>query len=116
MDSMQRRWLMTRLFLGRLCAIAAVILAGGCNEHATYDASKQAGAEPPLPGAHNFLAPPIQVPKYVGWQSGKKPKVADGLQIEAIAAGWEHPRQVYGLPNGDILVAESNSPDAEPVT
>jgi glucose/arabinose dehydrogenase len=107
---------MNRTILSGSVAIAIAILVGGCNEEATYDPSKQAGAEPPLPGAHNFLAPPIQVPKYVGWQPGKKPKVADGLQIEAIASGLEHPRQVYALPNGDILVAESNSPDAEPVT
>jgi glucose/arabinose dehydrogenase len=44
------------------------------------------------------------------------PKVAYGLKIEKIASGLEHPRQVYTLPNGDILVAESNSPGAEPVT
>jgi glucose/arabinose dehydrogenase len=96
--------------------IALAALVGGCNEQAKYDASNQAGTNPPLPAAHNFLAPPIQVPKYVGWQNGKKPTVPDGLQIEAIASGLQHPRQVYVLPNGDILVAESNSPDAEPVT
>jgi glucose/arabinose dehydrogenase len=58
----------------------------------------------------------MQVPKYVGWKNGETPKVADGLKIEKIASGLEHPRQVYALPNGDILVAESNSPDAEPLT
>jgi glucose/arabinose dehydrogenase len=91
-------------------------LTGGCSEHAKYDPSNQAGANPPLPDLRNFLAPPMQVPKYVGWQNGKKPKVADGLQIEAIASGLQHPRQVSVLPNGDILVAEANSPGAEPVT
>jgi glucose/arabinose dehydrogenase len=96
--------------------IALAALVGGCGEQAKYDASNQAGANPPLPGVSNFLAPPMQVPKYVGWQNGKKPKVAEGLQIEAIASGLQHPRQVYALPNGDILVAEANSPDAEPVT
>ncbi|HEY1611257.1 MAG TPA: sorbosone dehydrogenase family protein, partial [Paraburkholderia sp.] len=45
-----------------------------------------------------------------------EPKVADGLKIEKIASGLKHPRQVYTLPNGDILVAESNSPNEEPVT
>jgi glucose/arabinose dehydrogenase len=58
----------------------------------------------------------MQVPKYVGWKNGETPKVADGLKIEKIASGLEHPRQVYALPNGDILVAESNSPEAEPLT
>ncbi|MFT4503311.1 PQQ-dependent sugar dehydrogenase [Caballeronia sp. 15711] len=76
----------------------------------------QAGANPPLPSAKSFFTPPMQVPKYVGWQNGETPKVVDGLKIQSIASGLEHPRQVYCLPNGDILVAESNSPDAEPVT
>jgi glucose/arabinose dehydrogenase len=58
----------------------------------------------------------MQVPKYAGWQNGATPKVADGLKIEKIASGLEHPRQVYTLPNGDILVAESNSPNEEAVT
>jgi glucose/arabinose dehydrogenase len=105
-----------KIVLSGALVIMLAALTGGCSEHAEYDPSNQVGANPPLPGVHNFLAPPIQVPKYVGWQNGNKPKVADGLQIEAIASGLQHPRQVYVLPNGDILVAEANSPDAEPVT
>ncbi|MGI4813634.1 MAG: PQQ-dependent sugar dehydrogenase [Janthinobacterium lividum] len=107
---------MNKSILSGALVIVLAALVSGCNEQAKYDASNQAGANPPLPGAHNFFAPPMQVPKYVGWQDGRKPKVADGLQIEAIASGLQHPRQVYALPNGDILVAESNSPHAEPVT
>jgi glucose/arabinose dehydrogenase len=96
--------------------VAVVTLIAGCNEQAKYDPEHQAGANPPLPSARNFFTPPMQVPKYVGWKNGETPKVADGLKIEMIASGLEHPRQVYALPNGDILVAESNSPNAEPVT
>lgn len=107
---------MNRPFLSCASTILLAVLLDGCGEQAKYDPSNQAGANPQLPVVHNFLAPPMQVPKYVGWQNGKKPKVADGLQIEAIASGLQHPRQVYALPNGDILVAEANSPDAEPVT
>jgi glucose/arabinose dehydrogenase len=99
-----------------VAAIAGATLISACSEHAKYDAMAQAGANPPLPGAKSFFTPPMQVPKYVGWQNGDTPKVADGLKIQSIASGLEHPRQVYCLPNGDILVAESNSPDAEPVT
>jgi glucose/arabinose dehydrogenase len=95
-------------------AVAACL--AGCDEHASYESQQQAGANPPLPNARNFLAPPMQVPKHVGWKSGETPKVADGLKIEGIASGLEHPRQVYALPNGDILVAESSSPDEEPIT
>ncbi|SAK98947.1 glucose/sorbosone dehydrogenase-like protein [Caballeronia fortuita] len=96
--------------------IAVAGLVSGCNEHAQYDAAHQAGANPPMPEARNFFAPPMQVPNYVGWQKDATPKVADGLKIEKIASGLVHPRQVYVLPNGDVLVAESNSPNEEAVT
>jgi glucose/arabinose dehydrogenase len=102
--------------LSSVILVAIATLISGCNERARYDAEHQAGANPPLPSARNFFTPPMQVPKYAGWQNGETPKVADGLKIEKIASGLEHPRQVYALPNGDILVAESNSPDAEPLT
>lgn len=100
------------------CALVVAVsgLMSGCNEHAQYDAVHQAGANPPMPEARNFFAPPMQVPKHVGWKDGAAPKVADGLKIEKIASGLVHPRQVYALPNGDVLVAESNSPDEEAVT
>jgi len=97
-------------------AIVLVFSVSACNERASYDSGAQAGSNPPLPAAKSFFAPPMQVPKRVGWQNGAVPKVADGLKIEAIASGLTHPRQVYGLPNGDILVAESSSPEAEPLT
>jgi len=97
-------------------ALALAAALGGCNDHAKYDAAHQAGANPPLPDARNFFTPPMQVPKYVGWRNGEAPKVANGLKVEKIASGLVHPRQVYALPNGDVLVAESNSPNEEPVT
>lgn len=97
-------------------ALVAAAMLSGCNEHAQFDPQHQAGDRPPLPAARNFFAPPMQVPKYVGWKSGATPKVAEGLKIEKIASGLVHPRQVYALPNGDILVAESNSPNEEAVT
>jgi glucose/arabinose dehydrogenase len=96
--------------------LVMLALVGGCSEHARLDQAQQAGANPPLPNAKSFFTPPMQVPKFVGWRNGAMPKVAPGLKIEALATDLSHPRQVYGLPNGDILVAESNSPEAEPVT
>lgn len=108
---------MSRLLIST-CALAAVatLSASGCGNRAQYDSAQQAGANPPMPAAHDFLAPPIDVPKFVGWREGASPKVAPGLKIEKIAAGLAHPRQVYALPNGDLLVAESNSPNEEAVT
>jgi glucose/arabinose dehydrogenase len=52
----------------------------------------------------------MSVPKAVGWKAGETPTVPAGLRIQAIATGLMHPRIVYTLPNGDILVVESNGP------
>jgi glucose/arabinose dehydrogenase len=51
----------------------------------------------------------------VGWKEGGKPTVAQGLKIEALATGLEHPRSLYVLPNGDVLVVESKAPGTDPV-
>ena len=52
----------------------------------------------------------IGIADVVGWQNGAKPIAAEGLQVAAFAEGLDHPRWLYRLPNGDVLVAESNSP------
>ncbi|AGB82548.1 MULTISPECIES: PQQ-dependent sugar dehydrogenase [Serratia] len=95
-------------------AILSALLAG-CDNGAQLDPQKQIGPDPELPQAKNFLMPPMQVPEGAAWQQGEQPKVAEGLKIEKIADGLMHPRQVYVLPNNDILVAESNAP-AKPTT
>jgi glucose/arabinose dehydrogenase len=67
-----------------------------------------------LPEPKQYLLPPMSVPKEVGWKPGETPTVPGGLKIEAIATGLKHPRMVYTLPNGDILVVESNGPGTNP--
>jgi glucose/arabinose dehydrogenase len=74
--------------------------------------STQFGAHPVLPAPQQYLVPPMRVPPGVGWAEGKTPTVSPGLQIRAFATGFEHPRMVYALPNGDVLVVESNGPAA----
>ncbi|APA89796.1 sorbosone dehydrogenase family protein (plasmid) [Paraburkholderia sprentiae WSM5005] len=107
---------MDKLIAGSALVVAIPVLLSGCHVQAEYTPSQQAGANPSIPRARNFFAPPMQVPKYAGWKNGATPKVADGLKIEKIASGLVHPRQLYTLPNGDVLVAESNSPNEEAVT
>jgi glucose/arabinose dehydrogenase len=97
-------------------AVACAALLGGCADKASLDASQQSGGDPSLPKARNFLVPPMQVPDGVGWKQGQLPKVATGLKIEKIAGDLAHPRQLCLLPNGDVLVVESNGPGTEPVT
>lgn len=99
-----------------LLAVSSALLLSGCDEQASVDPSQQMGPDPVLPKAQDFLIPPMQVPKGVAWQQGEMPKVADGLQISKVADGLMHPRQVYVLPNNDVLVVEANSPGTSPVS
>jgi glucose/arabinose dehydrogenase len=61
------------------------------------------------------LFPPVHTASIVGWNKGETPSVASDLRIEALATGLEHPRSLYVLPNGDVLVVESKSPGTEPI-
>jgi glucose/arabinose dehydrogenase len=97
-------------------AVVSSLVLSGCDNGAKLDISKQIGGNPSMPAAQNFLMPPMQVPAGVGWKDGQAPKVVAGLNIEKIASGLKHPRQVLALPNGDILVVESNGPGQEAVT
>jgi len=96
--------------------LAFVVILGGCSGKAKFEPAQQSGSNPPLPAAQNYLVPPMQVPAMAGWKQGQTPTVAAGLKIEKIAGDLMHPRQLYTLPNGDVLVVESNSPGTEPVT
>ena len=62
------------------------------------------------------LFPPMHLSSVVGWKTGEIPTVAAGLKIEALATGLQHPRSLYTLPNGDVLVVESKAPPPQPIT
>src|SRR5947208_15707664 len=96
--------------LAAFVAIAGLGLAG-CDDHAG-DPKMQIGANPVLPALQQYLMPPMRVAKVVGWGKDETPTVPQGLQVHALATGLEHPRSLYVLPNGDVLVVESNGPKA----
>jgi len=100
---------MTRATLRLLCATAAVLAVGACKKAPDLP---QYGAHPELPQPQEYLLPPMHVAPAEGWHNGQKPTVAPGLQITALATGFQHPRSVFTLPNGDVLVVESNGPKA----
>jgi glucose/arabinose dehydrogenase len=97
-------------------ALACVALLGGCGDKASFQPAQQSGSNPTLPKVQYFLAPPMQLPSKAGWKSGQTPKVPAGMKIEAIARGLIHPRQLYVLPNDDVLVVEANGPGTEALT
>jgi glucose/arabinose dehydrogenase len=96
--------------IGALISLLALAACGS----KPGDPARQYGPDPYLPEPHEYLLPPMSVPEAIGWKAGETPTVAAGIKVEALATGLEHPRTLYTLPNGDILVVESNSPGTEP--
>ena len=94
-----------------LLAAVSLLALTGCDDNGG-DPTRQIGANPPLPALQQYLMPPIRIAKAVGWGKDETPTVPQGLQVHALATGLEHPRSLYVLPNGDVLVVESNGPKA----
>lgn len=91
-------------------ALTAALALSACGS-TPPDPSTQIGANPQLPEQKQYLLPPMKVAKTGSW-SNAVPTVAAGLHVEALAKDFQHPRSVYTLPNGDILVVESSGPSA----
>ncbi len=75
--------------------------------------AKMVGKIDKLPDAREQILPTIAIAEVDRWQKGEKPKAAQGLVVSEFTGGLAHPRSMYVLPNGDILVAETNSPKRE---
>ena len=89
--------------------LAATTLLG-CGETARLQRESGYGPTPTLPPPHPTFLPTVNVAPAVGWAPGATPIAAPGTQVQAFASGLDHPRWLYVLPNGDVLVAESNAP------
>src|SRR4026209_97288 len=91
----------------KLVVLVALSLAA-CGEKATMPL--QTGADPALPQPATTLIPTVKIAPAKGWPEGTMPRAAAGGTVTPFATGLEHPRAVYGLPNGDVLVAETAAP------
>ncbi|MED7670696.1 sorbosone dehydrogenase family protein [Pseudomonas moraviensis subsp. stanleyae] len=90
-----------------------VAVAGGlaaCGETSSLQVSDGTGPSPKLPEPNKTLIPTVNIAPAVGWPQGAKPTAVAGTQVAAFAEGLDHPRWLYVLPNGDVLVAETNAP------
>jgi glucose/arabinose dehydrogenase len=93
-----------------VCTMGLALLLAACNEQETAAVEQTFGPRPTLVAPDKSLIPTIDVAKAIGWPAGGKPIPADGMVVNAFAAELDHPRTVYVLPNGDVLVAETNAP------
>ncbi|WP_348970845.1 sorbosone dehydrogenase family protein [Pseudomonas atacamensis] len=99
---------MRKVPLALIIAVAGGLAA--CGETSSLQVSDGTGPSPKLPEPNKTLIPTVNIAPAVGWPEGAKPTAAAGTQVAAFAEGLDHPRWLYVLPNGDVLVAETNAP------
>ena len=96
--------------------ILPVLLAGlaGCSDMARLPDAATVGPQPQLPAPAKALIPTVHIAPAAGWPAGGQPQAPAGFRVTALARGLDHPRWLYVLPNGDVLVAQSNAPKPPP--
>ena len=91
-----------------LMLFAATICA--CGDRALLLANEDTGATPRIVAPKQSLVPTLKIAPAIGWPADASPVAADGWTVTAFARGLSHPRWLFVLPDGDVLVAESNAP------
>jgi glucose/arabinose dehydrogenase len=94
--------------LAALISLSATLAA--CGETSTLQVNDGTGPSPKLPPPNKTLLPTVNIAPAVGWPAGAKPLAAPGTQVAVFARELHHPRWLYVLPNGDVLVAETDAP------
>ena len=105
---MDKRRIMTKT--PALVSLGLAALVAGCGDTATLTVSDGTGPTPRLPPPNRTLLPTVHIAPAQGWRDGARPAPGDGVAVSAYASGLDHPRWLHVLPNGDVLVAESNAP------
>jgi glucose/arabinose dehydrogenase len=90
--------------------LASIVLAG-CSGARPGSLERGMGANPELPEPGGSLIPVVEVAPAIGWKEGATPRPAAGTAVSLFASGLDHPRWLHVLPNGDVLVAETNAPE-----
>ncbi len=89
---------------------AATALLTGCGEHSLLPEGASVGPHPTIPEPQKTLIPTLHIAPAKGWPEGRMPQAMAGTTLTKFGAGLDHPRWIYVLPNGDVLVAESDAP------
>lgn len=94
-----------------IVALLAICNLSACAVPQILPVEAGMGPKPTLPQPDRKLIPTVNVAPASGWRTGAKPTPAPGLNVTAYARELDHPRWIYTLPNGDVLVAETNAPE-----
>ncbi|MES2019163.1 MAG: sorbosone dehydrogenase family protein [Pseudomonadota bacterium] len=94
----------------RRCCTCLLLALGACADQARLPPLASTGPTPLLPPPRHSVIPTIEIAPAKGWPQGTAPVAAEGLAVRAFAQALVHPRWIYVLPNGDVLVAETNAP------
>jgi len=94
----------------RIIIAVASLMLSACGGAARLSVPDGTGSQPKIPPPHHSALPTVNVVKARSWPADAEPIAAQGLTVTAFARGLDHPRWVYVLPNGDVLVAETYAP------
>lgn len=101
-------------------ALVLLIVAGGIAFYvlsrpdvARFSTAELSGRVPVMASTRGENFPTINVPEATHWAAGQAPRAAEGLAVDRFAEGLDHPRSIFVLPNGDVLVAEAQSPQRD---
>ena len=97
----------SRSLFAVLLSIFALV---SCGQTAKLPPSADVGPQPVLPQPEKSLLPTVKIAPAKGWPPDARPVAAGGLTVTRLAGDLQHPRQVYVLPNGDVLVVETDAP------
>ncbi len=106
--------ILKKIAIGLVVVILLLALAGWWilrGDPANLTVEAVTGTDPELAEPDAQTIPTVEVAEPIGWADGAAPEAAAGLAVNRFAEGLEHPRVIYAMPNGDILVAESNAPE-----
>jgi glucose/arabinose dehydrogenase len=91
-------------------ALSSTVALMACSNASTFSEVNGVGPTPQLPEPEKSLIPTVNVVEAIGWSEGEQPAPASGMAVTPFAKGLDHPRWLHVLPNGDVLVAETNAP------